>query len=228
MRGPTVRGQTRRPADPPIMEPSATQLQAAMHLIASVLTSDDNEALGAELLSELEHQTGLVVRTPQQEAALRNLVELADVKADRGLAEEVSLEDADLWYNSKFVELREESRTPLRRHEICDFLARGYENCAEGACRAVQIRDSNKQGMQAGHAVVFTWAGDGPHPAIEHMLDVMDIESVRTTFEGEDAIVGFLGDRCAQYGPQNPASIAPAQFLHQFTRSSNNAVAGTD
>ena len=92
----------------------------------------------------------------------------------------------------------------------------------------MQIRDSNKQGMQAGHAVVFTWAGDGPHPAIEHMLDVMDIESVRTTFEGEDAIVGFLGDRCAQYGPQNPASIATAQFLHQFTRSSNNAVAGTD
>ena len=42
-----------------------------MHLIASVLTSDDNEALGAELLSELEHQTGLVVmlvvRTPQPE-----------------------------------------------------------------------------------------------------------------------------------------------------------------
>jgi len=166
-----------------------------MHLIASVLTSDENEALGAELLSELEHQTGLVVRTAQQEAALRNLVELADVKADRGLAEEVSLEDADLWYNSKFVELREESRTPLRRDEICEFLARGYENCAEGACRAVQIRDSNEQGMQAGHAVVFTWAGDGPHPAIEHMLDVMDIESVRTTFEGQDAIVGFLGDR---------------------------------
>ena len=108
-----------------------------MHLIASVLASDDNESLGAELLRELEHRTGLVVRTPQQEASLRNLVDLADIKADRGLAEEVSLEDADMWHNSKFVELREESRTPLRRDEICEFLARGYENCAEGVpCRA--------------------------------------------------------------------------------------------
>lgn len=67
-----------RPADP--MEPSALQLQAAMHLVASVLTSDNNEALRAELLQELEHQTGLTIRTPQQESALRNLAELADIK----------------------------------------------------------------------------------------------------------------------------------------------------
>ena len=205
---------------------SASQLQSAMHLIVSVLTSDDKAPLGAKLLSELEHQTGLVVRTPQQEAALRNLVELADVKADRGLAEQVSLEDADLWYHSKFVELREESRTPLRRGEICEFLARGYENCAEGECRAVQICDSEKQGMQAGHAVVFTWVGDGPHPAIEHMLDVMDIESVRTMFEGKDSIVGFLGDRCAQYGPQNPASIAQPNSYTISHAHHHNAVAG--
>ena len=220
MRGPAVRGQTRGPAHPPITEPSAVKLQAAMHLIASVLASDDNESLGAELLRELEHRTGLVVRTPQQEASLRNLVDLADIKADRGLAEEVSLEDADMWHNSKFVELREESRTPLRRDEICEFLARGYENCAEGECRAVQIRDSNKQGMQAGHAVVFTWAGDGPHPAIEHMLDVMDIESVRTTFEGEDAIVGFLGDRRSRNYPRtrpHPRGPTPAPIHTPIT-----------
>ena len=191
-----------------------------MHLIASVLASDDNESLGAELFRELEHRTGLVVRTPQQEASLRNLVDLADIKADRGLAEKVSLEDADMWHNSKFVELREESRTPLRRDEICEFLARGYENCAEGECRAVQIRDSNKQGMQAGHAVVFTWAGDGPHPAIEHMLDVMDIESVRTTFEGEDAIVGFLGDRRSRNYPRtrpHPRGPTPAPIHTPIT-----------
>jgi hypothetical protein len=177
-----------------------------MHLIASVLAS--NNSLGAETLRKLEHETGLVVRTCQQEAALRTLVELADVKADRGLAEEVSLEDADMWYNSRFVELREKSRTPLRRDEICEFLARGYENCAEGECRAVQISNSNQQGMQAGHAVVFTWAGDWPHPAIEHMLDVMDIEWVRTTFEGEDAIIGFLGDRRA-HTPPKPCPLPP-------------------
>ena len=198
-----------------------------MHLIASVLASDDNESLGAELLRELEHRTGLVVRTPQQEASLRNLVDLADIKADRGLAEEVSLEDADMWHNSKFVELREESRTPLRRDEICEFLARGYENCAEGECRAVQIRDSNKQGMQTGHAVVFTWAGDGPHPAIEHMLDVMDIESVRTTFEGEDAIVGFLGDRRSRNDPRTRPHPRPNSCTNSHAHH-HNAVAGSD
>ena len=120
-----------------------------MHLIASVLASDDNESLGAELLRELEHRTGLVVRTPQQEASLRNLVDLADIKADRGLAEEVSLEDADMWHNSKFVELREESRTPLRRDEICEFLARGYENCAAVPCKfAIRISRACRRGMQ--------------------------------------------------------------------------------
>ncbi len=190
----TVHACTKRPpqdtlADP--MEPSALQLQAAMHLVASVLTSDNNEALRAELLQELEHQTGLTIRTPQQESALRNLAELADIKADLGLAEKVSLEDADIWYDSKFAELREESRLPLRREEVVEFLARSYENCAEGACRAVQVHDNGR----ARHAVVFTWAGDEPHPAIEHMLDVMDIDSARTSFRGEDAIVGFLDDR---------------------------------
>ena len=198
-----------------------------MHLIASVLAS--NNSLGAETLRKLEHETGLVVRTSQQEAALRTLVELADVKADRGLAEEVSLEDADMWYNSRFVELREKSRTPLRRDEICEFLARGYENCAEGECRAVQISNSNQQGMQAGHAVVFTWAGDWSHPAIEHMLDVMDVEWVRTTFEGEDAIIGFLGDRRARTAPETlpppPPRARPNSHAHH---DHINAVAGTD
>ena len=84
----------------------------------------------------------------------------------------------------------------------------------------MQIRDSNKQGMQAGHAVVFTWAGDGPHPAIEHMLDVMDIESVRTTFEGEDAIVGLIGDRRSRNDPRtrpHPRGPTPAPIHTPIT-----------
>ena len=39
-----------------------------------------------------------------------------------------------MWYHSKFFELIEESRIPLRRNEILEFLACGYENCVEGKC----------------------------------------------------------------------------------------------
>ena len=222
---------------PPTMKPSALQLQAAIRVIVGVLNSDDNDGIGVQVLQEFERQTGLTVRTPQQETVLRNLVQLADVKADQGLAEEVSLEDADMWLNSKFIELREEARVSLRRDEICEFLARGYESCAQGECRAVQVQNNNKQGWPAGHAVVFTWVGDGPHPAIDQMLDVMDIDSERTTFEGQDAIVGFLGDRCSVTtnprirpchhcrralfcplaGPSNPSSMPPFPFLTRIT-----------
>ena len=75
------------------MGPTTPQLQAAMRFIITVLNSDDNEALRTEVLRELEQRTGITARTTQQEAALRKLVQLADVKADQGLAEDVSLED---------------------------------------------------------------------------------------------------------------------------------------
>ena len=44
----------------------------------------------------------------------------------------------------------------------------------------------------SGPAVVFTWTGDEPHPAIEDMLDAMDVQWVRTQYHGRDAILGFL------------------------------------
>ena len=118
------------------------------------------------------------------------------------MAEEISLEDADMWYASDLMELRERARIPLRRAEIVEFLSRGYENCARNfeACRCVPIHKGNQHGWPIGHAVVFTWTDDddGPHPAIEDLLDVMGIDAVRTSFEGRDAIVGLLGDRCAR------------------------------
>ena len=56
-----------------------------------------------------------------------------------------------MWYNSKFVELREESRMPLRRHEIYEFFAYGYESCcAQGECRAVQVCIDNQPGAGQG------------------------------------------------------------------------------
>ena len=123
-----------------------------MHLIASVLASDDNESLGAELLRELEHRTGLVVRTPQQEASLRNLVDLADIKADRGLAEKVSLEDADMWHNSKFVELREESRTPCDETRFASSLHAATKTAPRESavpCKfAIRISRACRRGMQ--------------------------------------------------------------------------------
>ena len=177
------------------------QLQVAMRALVDVLNHSD-DALQAGVIRELEQRTGLTVRTVKQEVALRRLARLADVEADKGMAEEISLEDADMWYASDLMELRERARIPLRRTEIVEFLSRGYENCARNfeACRCVPIHKGNQHGWPIGHAVVFTWTDedDGPHPAIEDMLDVMGIDAVRTSFEGRDAIVGLLGDRCAR------------------------------
>ena len=175
------------------------QLQVAMRALIDVLNHSD-DALQAGVIRELEQRTGLTVRTAEQEVALRRLARLADVEADKGMAEEISLEDADMWYASDLMELRERARIPLRRAEIVEFLSRGYENCARNfeACRCVPILKGNQHGWPIGHAVVFTWTDDdGPHPAIEDMLDVMGIDAVRTSFEGRDAIVGLLGERCA-------------------------------
>lgn len=179
------------------------QLQAAIRAFVDMLNHSD-DALQAGVIQELEQRTGLTVRTVGQEVALRRLARLADVEADKGMAEQVSLEDADMWYASNLMELRKQARIPLCRDEIVKFLSRAYENCARNfeACRCVPIHSGNQHGWPIGHAVVFTWTDDdggddGPHPAIEHMLDVMGIDSVRTAFEGRDAIVGLLGDRCA-------------------------------
>ena len=181
------------------------QLQVAMRAIVDLLNHSD-DALQAGVIRELEQQTGLTVRTVGQEVALRRLARLADVEADKGMAEEISLEDADMWYASDLMELRERARIPLLRDEIVEFLSRGYENCARNfeACRCVPIHKGNQHGWPIGHAVVFTWRDDdGPHPAIEDMLDVMGIDAVRTSFEGRDVIVGLLGDRCARQESMN-------------------------
>ena len=192
-----------RPVPTAVHTPPALQLQlqVAMRALVDVLNHSD-DALQAGVIRELEQRTGLTVRTVKQEVALRRLARLADVEADKGMAEGISLEDADMWYASDLMELRERARIPLRRTEIVEFLSRGYENCARNfeACRCVPIHKGNQHGWPIGHAVVFTWTDedDGPHPAIEDMLDVMGIDAVRTSFEGRDAIVGLLGDRCAR------------------------------
>ena len=75
--------------------PPATQLQlqAAMQALVDVLNHSD-DALRAGVIRELEQRTGLTVRTAEQEVALRRVARLADVEADKGMAEEISLEDA--------------------------------------------------------------------------------------------------------------------------------------
>ena len=117
-----------------------------------------------------------------------------------------------MWHASRLLELRERARIPLRRDEIVEFLSRGYENCAQNfeSCCCVQIHTGNPHGWPIGHAVVFTWTGDdGPHPAIDDILDVMRIDAVRTSFMGRDAIVGLLGDRRAHQ---------PLNLLHRPLR----------
>ena len=59
-------------------------------------------------------------------------------------------------------------------------------------CQAVRIPEAATDNWPVGPAVVFTWTGDEPHPAIEDMLDAMDVQWVRTQYHGRDAILGFL------------------------------------
>ena len=66
------------------------QLQVAMRALVDVLNHSDN-GLQAGVIRELEQRTGLTVRTAEQEVALRRLARLADVEADKGMAEEISL-----------------------------------------------------------------------------------------------------------------------------------------
>jgi hypothetical protein len=82
----------------------------------------------------------------------------------------------------------------------------------------VPIHKGNQHSWPIGHAVVFTWTDDdGPHRAIDDMLDVMEIDAVRTSFEGRDAIVGLLGDR-RTHQPLNLNSPTPIRHALRQTQ----------
>ena len=155
-----------------MLRPSAQQLKIATGALADVMMSGDLKRLRAELIEELDQRTEPMARTPEQEATLRALVRLADVEDDQGIAEEASLDDGGTWHASRSTELNEQSCLPLRRAEVCDFLSRGYEHCARSfdGCHSVQTQQS----WPLGHAAVFTWTGNEPHPAITFAIAAID------------------------------------------------------
>ena len=170
-------------------------LEAAARAVAEALNQPG--ATQTRLIELLEQHTSFTLRSPQQEAALRGLVRLADVAADQGIAETVRLDDAPMWLHAKFLERRKSARVQLKSAELCEFLADAYANLCSlgdqrGECQAVRIPEAAPDNWPVGPAVVFTWTGDEPHPAIEDMLDAMDVQWVRTQYHGRDAILGFL------------------------------------
>ena len=120
-------------------------LEAAARAVAEALNQPG--ATQTRLIELLEQHTSFTVRSPQQEAALRGLVRLADVAADQGIAETVRLDDAPMWLHAKFLERRKAARVQLKSAELCEFLADAYANLCSlgdqrGECQAVRIPEA--------------------------------------------------------------------------------------
>ena len=160
------------------------QLQIVTRILIDTLNSDNAGGTRTWLINVIERETGCTVRLAEEEAELRALVRLADVDSDRGMAESVSLGDADMWHRSRFLDRRQASRTPLTTREVYQYLARAYENnTASDDCQLVQLPAGNQEGWPAGDAVVFRWADPEaePHPAITDML-VAGLTKALTSF----------------------------------------------
>ena len=142
------------------MEVTPLQLQAAWGILSETLNrgADDHRAW---LINEIERHTGCTLRTSEQEAALRALVQYADVECDQGMAEIVSLGDGPLWANARFLERREASRVPLLPEELYNYLSRAHENSgADAECLPLQLAAGNPQRWPPGLAIVFLWEGE--------------------------------------------------------------------
>ena len=196
------------------MEVTPLQLQAAWGILSETLNrgADDHRAW---LINEIERHTGCTLRTSEQEAALRALVQYADVECDQGMAEIVSLGDGPLWANARFLERREASRVPLLPDELYNYLSRAHENSgADAECLPLQLAAGNLQGWPPGPAIVFLWEGEERRPELIQLLDVMEINWVRATHTERPAIIGFLGGgqvaRTADVAPPPPAHHHPS------------------
>ena len=109
------------PSPPPSpASPLSLQLMLAGQILVEALNGSD-ESTKDELLRLIE-SCGYTVRSDEEEAALRQLVNLADVNSAAALGEPPSLDDAAMWADACFMQLREQSRMEVSAEEICEFL----------------------------------------------------------------------------------------------------------
>ena len=86
----------------------------AGQILVEALNGSD-ESTKDELLRLIE-SCGYTVRSDEEEAALRQLVNLADVNSAAALGEPPSLDDAAMWADACFMQLREQSRMEISCH----------------------------------------------------------------------------------------------------------------
>ena len=179
----------------------------AVQILVELLEGSD-ESAKQEFVRVIEC-SGCTVRNAEEEAALCKLVSLADVHSGFGLGEPPDLEDAGLWANAGFMDLREQGRMELSAGELCDFLCDAYENSvargrgaapvghedpdAAAGFESVTLSPEEAISGHVGKVAVF-YVPEDPHPGIEDMLDILGVPHERTVYRERAAILGFLSD----------------------------------
>ena len=203
------------PSPPPSpASPLSLQLMLAGQILVEALNGSD-ESTKDELLRLIE-SCGYTVRSDEEEAALRQLVNLADVNSAAALGEPPSLDDAAMWADACFMQLREQSRMEISAEEICEFLSDAYENAprrgddaeAEGF-ESITLSPEEAISGRDGKVAVFYVATADPHPGITNMLDALGVPHARTVFREHDAILGFISH--ADEGVRNSAGGADGE-----------------
>ena len=145
------------------------------------------------------------MRSRSQEEALHKLVALADVQCWRGFAEEINLDQADVWHAAGCMQLRKDAAVPLCDEEKIAYLQDAYENYSIGHGQFEVGPCNGRFAPLSGRVIRFSTPRGVltrfPNDVILDMLDVLEIDAV----EDDDVVFGFLPDAAASVpGSQSP------------------------
>jgi hypothetical protein len=179
------------PSPPP--SPPSLQYLVMLQVVTTVLNGEDVDARD-DLIHAIEQGSGYTLRNSIQEGAVRELVQLADVKASHGFAEDVSLDDASSWVQGNFVQLRPLARLLLSEQTLAEFLCDAYQNSTvsiDDGFECIEVPPGNNQGWPSGCAAVF-YTSREPHSGIQETLAALEMASATTTYNGRCATLAFL------------------------------------
>ena len=194
------------PVSPPPSPPMRLEVLCAIQIISNMLNSGDGEtAREARCLMEQSLQGQWTLRSKSEEEALRKLVAMADVECWRGFAEEINLDQADIWRAVGCVQLRKDAAVPLRDEEKLEFLQDAYENYCNGQGEFEVGPCNGRFAPASGRVIRFDTPTEAlercPNEGILDMLDVLEVEAV----EENGVVFGFLPDVLTSI-PSLPAS----------------------